>query len=59
MNEFARITSFVRSMAKEDAGALGELYRDAVKRGVKQTLKQNVQSVKKHLKQNKLDYYLF
>ena len=34
MNEFARITSFVRSMAKEDAGALGELYRDAVKRGV-------------------------
>ena len=33
MNEFARITSFVRSMAKEDAGALGELYRDAVKRG--------------------------
>ena len=34
MNEFARITSFVRSMAKEDAGALGELYRDAVRRGV-------------------------
>ena len=34
MNEFARITSFVRSMAKEDAGALGELYRDAVKHGV-------------------------
>ena len=34
MNEFARITSFVRSMAKEDAGELGELYRDAVKRGV-------------------------
>ena len=34
MNEFARITSFVRSMAKEDAGALGELYRDAVKCGV-------------------------
>lgn len=34
MNEFARITSFVRSMAKEDVGALGELYRDAVKRGV-------------------------
>lgn len=34
MNEFARITSFVRSMAKEDAGKLGELYRDAIHRGV-------------------------
>ena len=34
MNEFARITSFVRSMAKEVAGGLGELYRDAVKHGV-------------------------
>lgn len=34
MNDFSRITSFVRSMAKEDAGALGELYRDAVRRGV-------------------------
>ena len=34
MNEFARITSFVCSMAKEDAGKLGELYRDAIHRGV-------------------------
>lgn len=34
MNEFARITSFVRSMAKEDAGKLGELYRDAIHHGV-------------------------
>ena len=34
MDEFARITSFVRSMAKEDAGELGELYRNAINRGV-------------------------
>ncbi len=34
MNEYTRITSFVRSMAKEDGGKLGELYRDAIRRKV-------------------------
>lgn len=34
MNDYERISSFVRSMAKEDEGELRELYRDAVRRGV-------------------------
>ena len=32
--DYERISSFVRSMAKEDEGKLKELYLDAVKRGV-------------------------
>ena len=34
MNDYARITSFVRSMAKEDEGTLKEIYLDAIRRGV-------------------------
>ena len=34
IDDFSRITSFIRSMIEDDEGELGALYRQAVKDGV-------------------------